>query len=150
MFWLSVYHSFSHCDCHCHSVLLDRPLCCSKVKVKLLELYSRAEKSGGGGGCNGWGIRPILLNLRRICSVYFFRSLAVYPLCPRDLHFIVPYQEKREEIWLSLISKAPIPTENQKRKQSDNTKTQRKTSITKRLRTDLRRSVGVTADTKLM
>ena len=43
-------------------------------------------------------------------------------------------QEKKEEIWLSPMTKAPTPTEKSK-KQRDNTKTPPKTSITQRLRT---------------
>ena len=44
-------------------------------------------------------------------------------------------KEKKEEIWLSPITKAPTPTEKSKKKR-DNTKTPPKTSITQRLRTD--------------
>ena len=47
------------------------------------------------------------------------------------------------------MTKNPTPTEKSK-KQSDNTKTPQKTSITQRLRTDLGRSVGVTIDTQLV
>ena len=47
----------------------------------------------------------------------------------------VQCKEKKEEIWLSSMAKAPIPTENPKT-QSDNTKTPPKTSITQRLRVD--------------
>ena len=43
--------------------------------------------------------------------------------------------------------KAPIPTENLKKKQSCNTKTSSKCSVTQRLRTDLGQSVGVTITT---
>ena len=49
--------------------------------------------------------------------------------------------EKTEEIGLSPMTKAPIPTE--KTKELDNTKKPPKTSITQRLRTDLGRWVGV-------
>ena len=51
-------------------------------------------------------------------------------------------EEKKEDIWLSPMTKAPIPTEKSK-KQRNNTKTPPKTSITQRLRTDLGPSVGV-------
>ena len=44
---------------------------------------------------------------------------------------------KQEEIWLSPMKKAPTPTEKSK-KQRDKTKAPPKTSITQRLRTDLR------------
>ena len=47
-------------------------------------------------------------------------------------------EEKKKEILLSPMTKAPTPTEKSK-KQSDNTKTPPKTSITQRLRTDLGR-----------
>ena len=56
---------------------------------------------------------------------------------------------EKEEIWLNHITKALTPTENSK-KQSDNTKTPPKYSITQRLRTDLGRTVGVTTVTKLV
>ena len=49
-----------------------------------------------------------------------------------------------EEILLSPMAKAPSPTEKIK-KWRDNTKNATKTSIKQRLRTDLGRSVGVTA-----
>ena len=67
------------------------------------------------------------------------------------IHFfcLVDIEEKKEEIWLSPMTKAPIPTEKFK-KQRDNTKTPPKTSITQRSRTDLGRSVGVTTATKLV
>ena len=51
-------------------------------------------------------------------------------------------KKKKEEIWLSPITKAPTPTEKSK-KQRDNTKTPPNISITQRLRTKLGRSVGV-------
>ena len=56
---------------------------------------------------------------------------------------------KKEEIWLSPMTKAPTLTE-QSKKQLENTKTTQKTSITQRLRTDLGRSVGVTIATQLV
>ena len=58
-------------------------------------------------------------------------------------------QEKKEEIWRSAMTKAPTPTEISK-KQHDNIKTLPKTLITQWLRTDLRRSVDVTAVTPLL
>ena len=58
-------------------------------------------------------------------------------------------EEKREEIWLSPVTKTPTPTE-QSKKQRDNIKTPPKTLITQLLRTDLGRSVGVTAVTQLV
>ena len=51
-------------------------------------------------------------------------------------------EEKREDIWLDLMTKAHTPPEKSK-KQRDNTKPPPKTLITQRLRTDLGRSVGV-------
>ena len=76
---------------------------------------------------------------------------------PVDLtHVLVIYRytskylwEKKEEIWLSPMTKAPTATEKS-RKQRDNTKTPPKTSITQWLRTDLGRSVGVTTVTPLV
>ena len=50
-------------------------------------------------------------------------------------------EEKKEDIWLGLMTKAHTPPEKSK-KQHDNTKPPPKTLITQRLRTDLRRSVG--------
>ena len=58
-------------------------------------------------------------------------------------------KEKKEEIWLSPMTKAPTPNEKSK-KQRDNTKTPQKTSITQRLQTDLGRSAGVTIATQLV
>ena len=58
-------------------------------------------------------------------------------------------KKKREEIWISPMTKAPTSTEKSK-KQRDNTKTPTITSITKRLRTDLGRSVGVTIAIQLL
>ena len=57
-------------------------------------------------------------------------------------------KEKKEEIWLSPVTKTPTPTE-QSKKQRDNIKTPPKTLITQLLRTDLGRSVGVTAVTQV-
>ena len=57
--------------------------------------------------------------------------------------------EKKEEIWLSPVTKPPTPTE-QSKKQRDNIKTPPKTLITQLLPTDLGRSVGVTAVTQLV
>ena len=48
-------------------------------------------------------------------------------------------QNKKEEIWLSPMTKALAPTENEN-KQSDHTKSTTKCSITQRQRTDLKRS----------
>ena len=50
-------------------------------------------------------------------------------------------EEKKEEIWLIPMTKAPTPTEKSK-KQSDNTKTPPKTSITQRKQTDRTDSSG--------
>ena len=58
-------------------------------------------------------------------------------------------EEKKEEIWLSIMTKAPTPAELSKG-QNDNTKKSQKSSITQRLRTDLGRSVGVTTATQLV
>ena len=56
---------------------------------------------------------------------------------------------KKEEIWLSRMTKAPTPTNKSKTKH-DNTTTPPKTSITQPLRTDLGRSVGVAIATQLV
>ena len=47
-------------------------------------------------------------------------------------------EEKKEEIWLSPVTKTPTPTD-QSKKQRDNIKTPPKTLITQLLRTDLGR-----------
>ena len=62
---------------------------------------------------------------------------------------LCPVQEKKEEIWLCLMTKAHTPTEMSKG-QSDNINNATKSSITQRLRTDLGRSVGVTTATQLV
>ena len=58
-------------------------------------------------------------------------------------------KEKKEEIWLSPLTKALTPIEKFK-KQRDNTKTPPPTSIKQRLRNDLGRSVGVTIAAQLV
>ena len=58
-------------------------------------------------------------------------------------------KRKKEESWLSPMTKAPPPTQNSK-KQSDNTKTPPKFSMAQRLLTDLGWSVGVTTATRLV
>ena len=57
--------------------------------------------------------------------------------------------KKKEEVWLSPMTKAPTPAEMTKG-QSDNTNNATKSSITQRLRADLGRSVGVTTATQLV
>ena len=61
-----------------------------------------------------------------------------------SLKHCIRLEEKKEEIWLSPITKAPTPTEKYK-KQPDNIKNTTKTLITQRLRNDLGRSVRVRA-----
>ena len=68
-------------------------------------------------------------------------------LCLTFLGF--EFKRKKEEIWLSPVTKTPTPTE-QSKKQRDNIKPPAKTLITQLLRTDLGRSVGVTAVTQLV
>ena len=58
-------------------------------------------------------------------------------------------REKKEEIWLSPMTKAPSPAEMSKG-QSENTNNVIKNSNTQRLRADLGRSVGVTTATQLV
>ena len=65
---------------------------------------------------------------------------------PKEPHHLY---EKKEEIRLSPMTKA-LTTIEKSKKQRDNIKTPPKTFITQRLRTDLGRSVGVTAVTPLV
>ena len=58
------------------------------------------------------------------------------------------YKDKKEEIWLSPMTKAPTPTEMSKG-QSDNTNNATK-KIKQRFRTDLEWSVGITTATQLV
>ena len=69
----------------------------------------------------------------------------VWNLLETSIYFAL---EKKEEIWLSSVTKAPSLTDKSK-KQRDN-KNATKTSITQRLRADLGRSVGVTTTTTLV
>ena len=117
------------------------------------------------------------INLRRrlFCILYIYmKSFDFIPssvifdlvLCPSitKTHFIFIHQyqfrskvnlnseyyiKKKEEIWLSPLTKAPTLTEISKW-QSDNTNNATKCSITQWLRTDLGRSVGVTTVTQLV
>ena len=66
-----------------------------------------------------------------------------------QIHLIHFYEEKKEDILPSPMTKVPTFTEKSKR-QCDNTKTPPKTSITQRLPTDLERPVGVKIATKLV
>ena len=59
------------------------------------------------------------------------------------------YQEKKEDIWLSPMTKANTPTDCHKGKVTTQT-TPQKSSITQRLRTDLGWSVWVTMATQLV
>ena len=61
----------------------------------------------------------------------------------------ISYTGKKKEIWLSPMTKTPTSAEMSKG-QSDNTINATKSSITQRLWTDLRRSVGVTTATQLV
>ena len=65
----------------------------------------------------------------------------------KQVQIALSYEEKKE-IWLSTMTKKPIPTENSKTKGLHKNAT--KTSITQRLRTDLGRSVGETTVIKLV
>ena len=62
---------------------------------------------------------------------------------------LVRYQDKKEEIWPSPMTKAPTPTEMSKGQVTTQT-TPQKSSIEQRLWTDLGRSVGVTKATQLV
>ena len=67
-----------------------------------------------------------------------------------DSYFqIIENIDKKEEIWLSPMTKAPTPTEMSKGAVTTQT-TPQKSSIKQRLRTDLGRSVGVTTATQLV
>ena len=87
------------------------------------------------------------------CNVWWIAGVAVYchleclVIFGRGLHYI--WSEKKEEIWLSPMTKAPTPTEMSKG-QNNNTNNATKSSITERLRTDLGWSVGVTMATQLV
>ena len=63
---------------------------------------------------------------------------------------VSPSLVKKEDIWLSSMTKAPTPTEKSKKQCDNKIKTPTKTSITQQLRTDLGRSVGVTIATQLV
>ena len=76
------------------------------------------------------------------------QDLCVSLLFVQHLYVVFIYV-KKEEIWLSPVTKTPTPTE-QSKKQRDNIKTPPKTLITQLLRTDLGRSVGVAAVTQLV
>ena len=62
---------------------------------------------------------------------------------------IMTLNDKKEEIWLSPMTKAHTPTEMSKG-QIDNTNNATKSLIKQRLRTDFGRSVGVTTATQLV
>ena len=64
------------------------------------------------------------------------------------MRFAYPLTSGRIEICLRSMTKAPTPTEKIKKK-CDNTKTQPKTSITQRLRTNVGRSLEVPTATQL-
>ena len=94
-----------------------------------------------------------------LCSYYLSLPWSVGYFGPTPVFFVGYYvaftekknimKEKKEEIWLSSMIKAPTPTEKSK-KERDNTKTPPKTSITRRSRTYIGRSVGVLTATPLV
>ena len=93
---------------------------------------------------------PLLVHKTLCQSVYSSAPVDLAELwIELDTNSQLIQYNKEKEIWLSPMTKAPTPTE-QSKKQRDNTQTPPKTSITQRLRTDLRRSVGVTIATKLV
>ena len=55
---------------------------------------------------------------------------------PVGLRCVLIIEEKKEEIWLNPMTKAPTPSEKKNKKQRYNTYTPPKTTITQRLRTD--------------
>ena len=82
-------------------------------------------------------IHLTLKGIKRHYEIWMYNFLQnVYYL----VHMVFHWQkETKEEIWLISLTKTVAPTENSK-KQSDNTKTPPKTSISQWLRTDLVRS----------
>ena len=94
---------------------------------------------------------PLLFNVFLNDIFYFVHDSALYNYADDNtLSYIHnDCKEKKEEIWLSPVTKTPTPTE-QSKKQRDNIKTPPKTLITQLLRTDLGRSVGATAVTQLV
>ena len=82
----------------------------------------------------------------------FCVTLNYFPACAstwkcRAQTDIIRHRKKKEEIWLSPMTKSATPKEKSV-KQRDNTKTPPATLITQRLRTDLGRSVGWTIITQ--
>ena len=76
-------------------------------------------------------------------------ALSISPCSPIYKRQFKTYLDKKEEIWLSPMTKAPTATETSKGAVKTQT-TPQKSSIKQRLRTDLRRSVGVTTATQLV
>ena len=89
---------------------------------------------------------PQLVKFARCCTSVLDFSSNNLQITSNYWHRVT---EKKEEFWLSVVTKTPTPTEKSK-KQRDNIKTPTKTLITQRLRTNLRRSVGVTVVTQLV
>ena len=85
------------------------------------------------------GVGAFVIRLSQISSFLLINVLSIF----------YTILEKREEIWLSPMTKAPTPTEMSKG-ESDITNNATKSSIKQRLRTDLGRSVGVTTATQLV
>ena len=84
-----------------------------------------------------WSILSIKSDLK--WCIHLSRSLFLY----LKQNYLRNVKEKKEEIWISFMTKTLLPTENSQ-KQYVNVKTPPKTSITQRLRVDLGQSVGLT------
>ena len=123
---------------HRGALLLVPQWQCISSFVFYIETYGFKTFSFNGLCC---GLVGIFLHLQMIP----FRSFRLFINSPQSCN----YQEKKEEIWLSTITKAPTPIEMSKG-QRDDTTTPQKSSITQRLRTDLGRSVRVTTATQLV
>ena len=63
-----------------------------------------------------------------IVELFFFVEYLHYMIPTKENDYLIIFQEKKEEIWLSPMTKAPKPTEKS-RKQRDNTKTPPKLQI---------------------
>ena len=103
-------------------------------------------KSSTGRSCS----RQIVLT-NEISQLVFKETCSrLGPMFVYKKIFDIIFLEKKEEIGLSSMTKAPTPTEKSKKQRDGNIKTPPKTSITQRLQTDLWRSVGVTIATQLV
>ena len=89
----------------------------------------------------------MFISYQKLAAVYHGNLKKLLMYTPNRKQYLL--KEKRKRSDLVLWQKPPTPTE-QSKKQRDNIKTPPKTLITQLLRTDLGRSVGVTAVTQLV